>query len=125
MSGILETTPVDRDEKAAQDDPGTTIVTSDDPQVDLISRVRMITGVVSVSTVLTPVERSKRVWTLTSLWTHRTRPRVTLKTAKTAVLKQRPHPSSIPWNDERRTKNGRLNSVVKPSTKSDQAHVWP
>src|SRR5712692_984483 len=50
---------------------------------------------------------TKRAWTLTSLWTQRTRPQVTLKTADS--FQQRPHPIffSSKKKEERRTKNGR------------------
>src|ERR1700674_1630050 len=50
---------------------------------------------------------TKRAWTLTSLWTQRTRPQVTLKTADS--FQQRPHPifSSKKKEEEPRTKNGR------------------
>ena len=77
---------VDHDEKTAQDASGATIVTWDDLPVDLNSHSTMITSAFTISTTLTAFEQSKRVWTLTSLWTHRTRPQVTLKTAKHAVF---------------------------------------
>src|ERR1700674_6005524 len=50
---------------------------------------------------------TKRAWTLTSLWTQRTRPQVTLKTADS--FQQRPHPISFSSKkkEEPRTKNGR------------------
>ena len=70
----------------AQDASGPTIVTSGDLQVDSNSDSAPITSALPVSTALTAFEQSKRVWTLTSLWTHRTRPQVTLKTAKNAVF---------------------------------------
>ena len=70
----------------AQDAAGATIVTSGDLQVDPNSHSTPITSAFTVSTALTALEPSKRVWTLTSLWTHRTRPQVTLKTAKAAVF---------------------------------------
>src|ERR1700730_8726683 len=46
---------------------------------------------------------TKRLWTLTSLWTQRTRPQVTLKTADS--FQQRPHPISFSSKrkEERRT----------------------
>ena len=70
----------------AQDASGATIVSSGDLQVDPNSRSAMITAAFTVSIALTALTQSKRVWTLTSLWTHRTRPQVTLKTAKNAVF---------------------------------------
>ena len=69
-----------------QDASGTMIVTSGDLQVHPISSSLSPASLGTGSRSLTVFERSKRVWTLTSLWTHRTRPRVTLKTAKTAVF---------------------------------------
>ena len=77
---------VDHDEKTVQDASGATIVTWGNPQVDPNSHPTMITSAFTVPTALTAFEQSKRVWTLTSLWTHRTRPQVTLKTAKNAVF---------------------------------------
>ena len=70
----------------AQDASGATIVTSGDLQVDPNAHSAPITSTFTVSTALTAFEQSKTVWTLTSLWTHRTRPQVTLKTAKNAVF---------------------------------------
>ena len=72
--------------KTVQDASGTTIVTWGDHQVHPISSSLSPASLCTGSRFLTMPERSKRVWTLTSLWTHRTRPQVTLKTAKNAVF---------------------------------------
>src|SRR6266852_2378960 len=48
---------------------------------------------------------TKRAWTLTSLWTQRTRPQVTLKTADS--FQQRPHPIFLSSKKKEGTKNGR------------------
>src|SRR5713226_2356198 len=63
---------------------------------------------------------SKTVWTLSSLWTQRTRPQVTLKTAQTTVFNKRPHRSLfLARREERRTNN--KNSTTNLSTKSDHS----
>jgi len=61
--------------------------------------------------------RSKTVWTLSSLWTHRTRPQVTLKTAKTAVFNSA-HTDHCFLEEEK--KNEPQNRTTQLSTKSDQ-----
>jgi hypothetical protein len=91
--------------KAAQDAPRATIGTSGDLQVHPISSSLLLVGVCTDSTSFTACERLKRVWTLTSLWTHRTRPQVTWKTADS--FPQRPHPSFFYLEEERRTKSER------------------
>src|ERR1700680_1455682 len=57
----------------------------------------------SVASTRTLFAPTKRAWTLTSLWTQRTRPQVTLKTADS--FQQRPHPIlfSSKKKEERRT----------------------
>jgi hypothetical protein len=104
--------------KAAQDAPQSTIATSGDLQAHPISSSLMLTTVFNVSTPLTAVERLQRVWTLPSLWTHRTRPQVTWKTADS--FPQRPHPSSFPWKKKEERRANDKNSVTQLSTKSDQ-----
>ena len=74
MNDILAIAPAVANTKVAQDAPGTTIVTSGDLQVHLVSNSLMRPPAFYASTVLDSLERSKRVWTLPSLWTHRTRP---------------------------------------------------
>jgi hypothetical protein len=107
--------------KVAQDALRSTIETSGDLRVDPISSSLMLAWVLKVSTSLTAFERLKRVWTLPSLWTHRTRPQVTWKTEDS--FPQRPHPSffSRKKNEERRAND--KNSVTQLSTKSDQVHT--
>ena len=107
--------------KAAQDAPRATIGTSGDLQVYPISSSLMLTGLFTVSTSLTAFKRLKRVWTLTSLWTHRTRPQVTWKTADS--FPQRPHPSLFPRKKKEERRANDKNSATQLSTKSDQGHA--
>src|SRR5207244_2915748 len=50
------------------------------------STTRILEVVFRASTLLEHFARCKTVWTLPSLWTQRTRPQVTWKTAKSAVF---------------------------------------
>src|SRR6202158_5980319 len=53
------------------------------------------------STVFETFGRWKTVWTLPSLWTHRTRPQVTWKTAKSAVFHSA-HTEHVFFEEEKR-----------------------
>src|ERR1700732_1853481 len=98
-------------ERTRQDAPGTTIGIAADLQVSPSSGSHIITGIFSgLSRHGTFSRRRRGAWTLTSLWTQRTRPQVTLKTADS--FQQRPHPISFsstkkeePKNEERTTRN--------------------
>ena len=79
--------PPDATENTAQDAPGTIFSRGGSPLwYPPFSSTRILKGVFRVSTLLNMFERSKTMWTLSSLWTQRTRPQVTWKTAKTAVF---------------------------------------
>jgi len=118
VSEILRIAVLVATKKAAQDAPRATIGTSGDLQVLPIATSLMLTGDFNVSTSLIAFERLKRVWTLTSLWTHRTRPQVTWKTADS--FPQRPHPSFFPWKKKEERRANDKNGATQLSTKSDQ-----
>ena len=60
----------------------------------------------------------RRAWTLPSLWTRKTRPQVTWKTAQHAVS----HSAHTHYRFHERKKGRDSTNVTKPSTESDQAH---
>ena len=87
MSDILRIGRAHATRKTAQDALGTTIGTSDDLQVPPDFETRGSSrGSFVPQPLLKIFERCKTVWTLSSLWTQRTRPQGTWKTAKTAVF---------------------------------------
>jgi len=117
MSETLRIAPADATKKPLQDAPATTIGTWGDLRVYLISGSRMINELVK------PFTKSKRVWTLTSLWTHRTRPQRLGKLQ--TVFHKRPHPSSFLEEETRTEERPAKNSATQLFTKSDHAQTKP
>jgi hypothetical protein len=113
--------PVSRSEQAMSETlriaPATTIGTWGDLRVYLISGSRMI------NELLKPFTKSKRVWTLTSLWTHRTRPQ-RLGNLQT-VFHKRPRPSSFLEEETRTEERPARNSATQLFTKSDHVQTKP
>jgi hypothetical protein len=70
----------------AQDGPGTIFSKGVAPQVSPVSRTRILNGVFHAATAIDNCRTAKTLWTLPSLWTPRTRPQGTWKTAKSAVF---------------------------------------
>jgi len=64
--------------------------------------------------------RSKTMWTLPPLWTHRTRPQGFGNLAQNARFPQRPHRSSC---SRKKKKNEEHNHSDQLSTESDQPHL--
>src|SRR5688572_8439438 len=75
----------------AQDALGTIFSTGVATLVSPLSTSRILEGDCRASIVMENFGRWKTVWTLPSLWTHRTRPQGTWKTADS--FPQRPHRS--------------------------------
>jgi len=86
MSDIPPITRPMRRKKIAQDAPGTIFSTGGATLVSPVSTTRNLEAGFRASTLFENFARWKTVWTLPSLWTPRTRPQVTWKTAQTAVF---------------------------------------
>jgi hypothetical protein len=69
--------------------------------------------------------RSKTVWTLSSLWTQRTRPQVTLKTAQTAVFNSAHTDHFFLQEEENNEETNDGNTTTELSTESDHSHSSP
>ena len=77
---------IDAKKQTAQDAPGTIFSRGSLPRYPPFRPTRNLEDGFRASTVFETFGRWKTVWTLPSLWTHRTRPQVTWKTAKSAVF---------------------------------------
>jgi hypothetical protein len=108
-----------RDPKNAQDAPGAIFSRGAATPVSPFFATRI------APEVITPLKisaRSKTMWTLPPLWTHRTRPQGFGNLAKNARFPQRPHRSSFSL---KKKKNEEQNHSNQLSTESDHVQAMP
>ena len=113
MNERLRIAGADATKKTAQDAPGTIFSRGVATLVSPLFRARVSSKQsVVLQCHLNMFARSKTAWTLSSLWTHKTRPQVTLKTAQTAVFNSAHTDHLFLGRKRRRTKNERQNHTT-------------
>ena len=110
-------------EKTAQDAPGTIFSRGAATLVSLrFDHAFPQESLSGLNLCLTMFARSKTVWTLSSLWTQRTRPQVTLKTAQTAVFNSAHTDHFFLQEEENNDETNHGNTTTELSTESDHSH---